>query len=73
MKKLLFLAAILTTTLAFSQSKKDKEIIEDSKDAKAAFLEQDEGMSKFFNNSYGYVIFPNVGKGWITRMRCWNP
>ncbi|WP_430817350.1 YSC84-related protein [Carboxylicivirga sp. RSCT41] len=49
-------------TMAQSE-KKQKEIIEDSSEAKADFLEKDDGMAKFFNDSYGYVIFPNVGKG----------
>lgn len=44
-------------------AEKKKEILEGSKEAKAAFIEQDAGMSKFFNDSHGYVIFPNVGKG----------
>lgn len=50
------------STMAQSKEKQ-KEIIEDSKEAKAAFLKKDEGMAKFFNKSYGYVMFPNVGKG----------
>lgn len=49
---------------AFGQnSKKDQQIIEDSIEAKAAFLEDDPDMSNFFNTSYGYIILPNVGKG----------
>ena len=43
--------------------RKQAEIREDSDEAKTAFLKEDPGMSKFFNGSYGYVIFPNVGKG----------
>ncbi|MCU4175217.1 YSC84-related protein [Carboxylicivirga sp. N1Y90] len=49
---------------AMAQSEeKQKEIIKDSGEAKTAFLKKDDGMAKFFNGSYGYVIFPNVGKG----------
>ena len=45
-----------------SESKKDK-IITDSKTAKAEFIKADGQMQAIFNKSYGYVIFPNVGKG----------
>ena len=45
-----------------SDSKKAK-IISDSQDAKAEFLKADKTMSGFFSKAYGYVIFPNVGKG----------
>ena len=49
---------------AFSQSgSKDQEIIKESKKAKEAFIKADANMSKLFNSSAGYVIFPNVGKG----------
>ncbi|WP_411031199.1 YSC84-related protein [Spongiimicrobium sp. 3-5] len=44
-------------------SKKKNEIIREAKEAKAAFLKADPDMAEFFNSSYGYVIFPNVGKG----------
>ena len=42
---------------------KKKQILSDSQSAKTSFLKEDESMAKFFNSSYGYVIFPNVGKG----------
>jgi len=56
-----FLGAV---TLVNGQSveKKDK-IIKDAEAAKADFLESDWQMEKHFKNSYGYAIFPNVGKG----------
>lgn len=64
MKKLsLLLLSFLFSVAVFAQTKKDKEIISGSKEAKLAFLKTDKGMAKFFNSSYGYVIFPNVGKG----------
>ena len=65
MKQILLVTVFsLVIAAVFAQDdKKDQEIIEDSKEAKAAFLEQDDGMAKFFNGSHGYVIFPNVGKG----------
>lgn len=64
MKRIILIALFgLFVSAGFAQDKKDKEIIEDSKEAKAAFIEQDEEMANFFSGSYGYVIFPNVGKG----------
>lgn len=70
MKKFLYSSTVFIlfllagSQLVFAQSdEKKKEILEDSQDAKASFLKQDDGMAKFFTSSYGYVIFPNVGKG----------
>jgi lipid-binding SYLF domain-containing protein len=48
---------------SFSQDKKAQSLMTDAAAAKTAFLEQDKGLSKFFNSAAGYVIFPNVGKG----------
>ena len=45
-----------------SNSKKNK-IIADSNTAKAEFIEKDALMKGLFEKAYGYVIFPNVGKG----------
>lgn len=48
----------------FAQSKKKvEEIRKDSKDAIAEFIKADWQMEKRFQESYGYVVFPNVGKG----------
>lgn len=64
MKRIPILLLFLSFSIvAFGQTKKDKEIIAGGKEAKQAFLDTDKGMDKFFGNSYGYVIFPNVGKG----------
>ncbi len=65
----LFLTLILTLsvslhTLAQSQ-KKVEEIRADALEAKEEFLKADWKMEKHFKNAYGYVIFPNVGKGAI--------
>lgn len=62
---MLCVAFILFTAYGVNaqNAEKKKEILEGSKEAKAAFLEQDDTMAKFFNDSHGYVIFPNVGKG----------
>jgi lipid-binding SYLF domain-containing protein len=45
-----------------SNSKKNK-IIADSHMAKAEFIAADGLMKALFDKAYGYVIFPNVGKG----------
>jgi lipid-binding SYLF domain-containing protein len=45
-----------------SESKKNK-IIADSHTAKAEFIKTDGLMKGVFDKAYGYVIFPNVGKG----------
>ncbi len=59
---ILFLGSAFT----YGQSKaKVAKIRQDAKEAKAEFLESDWRMERHFNNSYGYVIFPNVGKGAI--------
>jgi lipid-binding SYLF domain-containing protein len=65
--KLQFLIAslfmvVFTSAWAQSDSKKEK-IIADSKEAKAEFIKADSKMSGLFGKAYGYVIFPNVGKG----------
>ena len=49
----------------FSQNAKDRDLIAESKEAKAQFLKTDNLMQSLFDNSYGYVIFPNIGKGAI--------
>ena len=64
MKKIPVVLLLLSfSVIVFGQTKKDKEIIAESKEAKQAFLETDKGMDNFFGQCYGYVIFPNVGKG----------
>lgn len=52
----------ITPLLGQSSSKKNK-IIDDSKRAKAEFIAADGLMKGLFDKAYGYVIFPNVGKG----------
>jgi hypothetical protein len=49
---------------AQSEAKKE-QIIADSKEAKAEFSKADSQMSGLFAKAYGYVIFPNVGKGGV--------
>lgn len=64
--KNLFLLLVFTlfSVVAFAQDEeKDEKIMDDSEDAKAAFLKDDPGLADFFADSYGYIILPNVGKG----------
>ena len=42
---------------------KNKRMISDSKKAILAFNKTDPAMKKLFDNSFAYVVFPNVGKG----------
>lgn len=60
----IFILTVLSISFSFGQSeRKKKEIIEEAELAKTEFIKADSGMEKFFKDSYGYVIFPNVGKG----------
>lgn len=61
---ILLLATVISVT-SFSQNSKDREHIQDSKEAQAEFVKSDSLMQALFENSYGYVIFPNIGKGAI--------
>jgi lipid-binding SYLF domain-containing protein len=45
------------------QTQKDKKLIEDAKTAKQTLLKTDSTLERFFKESAGFVIFPNVGKG----------
>jgi lipid-binding SYLF domain-containing protein len=64
MKSFFLIAAVLFSILTNGQSTtKNKRMISDSKKAIKAFKNTDASMNAFFDNSYGYVVFPNVGKG----------
>lgn len=54
---------LLIGTFAFAQTENDQKLIDDAENAKLALLEADPGMQSFFDESAGYAIFPNVGKG----------
>ncbi|HTE34097.1 MAG TPA: YSC84-related protein [Chryseolinea sp.] len=67
MKKLILYNCCLFMLIAWqasaqSDSKKER-IVDDSKDAKKEFIKTDAKMNDLFSKAYGYVIFPNVGKG----------
>jgi Uncharacterized conserved protein len=65
MKTWLMALAILSVPLTSmaQNASKDEKLIADSKEAKEKFINADGLMKNLFDNSYGYVIFPNVGKG----------
>ncbi len=48
----------------FAQSSnRDKKIVEDANNAKIEFVKADPLLKNIFTKAYGYVIFPNIGKG----------
>ncbi|MEW2920425.1 MULTISPECIES: lipid-binding SYLF domain-containing protein [Flavobacteriaceae] len=63
LKSILLVALVVSTTSVFAQNKKDKKIMADAVEAKQTLLTTVPGLESFFENSAGYVIFPNVGKG----------
>lgn len=71
MKKLnvicvIVMVCVLNLTSIFGQSDSKKtKIIADSNTAKAEFIKTDGLLTGLFEKAYGYVIFPNVGKGGI--------
>ncbi|MDN3596134.1 lipid-binding SYLF domain-containing protein [Zunongwangia endophytica] len=46
-----------------AQTDKQKELINDAKESKAAFITKKPEMAALFEKAAGYVIFPNVGEG----------
>jgi len=61
----LLLIGLSISIPVFSQNSKESELINDSKAAQAEFVKSDSLMQSLFENSFGYVIFPNIGKGAI--------
>ena len=60
------IASLFTSNSLHGQSdSKDQKIVADANEARADFIKTDGLMKNLFDNSYGYVIFPNVGKGAI--------
>ncbi|NKI31763.1 lipid-binding SYLF domain-containing protein [Croceivirga thetidis] len=54
---------ISTNMFLNAQDAKDMKIFKDAEKAKKTLLDNDESLQSFFDDSAGYVIFPNVGKG----------
>ena len=46
-----------------AQDEEAKKLISESSSAKTAFIKTDPSMEDLFKSSYGYVIFPKIGKG----------
>lgn len=66
MKTFKSIAMVLMMSMMFvtsAQTKKDKKIMKDAEKAKKELVKADPGLKKFFDDSAGYAIFPNVGKG----------
>ena len=62
---LVFVFASVWTASAGQTDKKDKQLVEDSKKGIKDFIHTDSLMKQLFKSAYGYVVFPNVGKGAI--------
>ncbi len=60
---LTLLVFVAVGSLNAQSKKKVEELKVESQTAKADFLEADWQMQNYFKDAYGYVIFPNVGKG----------
>ncbi len=63
LRSLILVALVTFSTTTIAQNAKDKRIMNDAEKAKQTLLDADSGLEGFFENSAGYVIFPNVGKG----------
>lgn len=63
LKAAILALAFVMGVSTYAQSEKDKKIIKDAQKAKQELLKKDSGLGTFFDESAGYVIFPNVGKG----------
>jgi lipid-binding SYLF domain-containing protein len=66
LKFVIVLAALVIGGTAMSQStRKEKKLVRDCQEAKMEFIATDGLMRNLFDNAYGWVLFPNVGKGGI--------
>jgi lipid-binding SYLF domain-containing protein len=62
---LVALAFFTVYTVSAQSTKKERRLAEDSQEARAEFIATDGLIKNLFESAYGYVIFPNVGKGGI--------
>jgi lipid-binding SYLF domain-containing protein len=66
LKFVIVLAALVIGSTAMGQStRKEKKLVRDCQEAKTEFIATDGLMKNLFDNAYGWVLFPNVGKGGI--------
>lgn len=63
LRLVILLSGLIIAFSASAQNSKDKKVIADAQTAKEEFINTDGMMKNLFSSSYGYVIFPNVGKG----------
>ena len=64
LKFVFVMTALIMFNEAMSQTTpKDKKLVKDCKEAREEFIITDGLMKSLFTNAYGYVLFPNVGKG----------
>ena len=62
----LALLAFVAYLMPYSMQAQDKDaekLISESSKAKTEFIKTDPSMASLFESSYGYVIFPKIGKG----------
>ena len=59
---LMLTSSFLLSAAVKAQDSKEERIADDSKAAKTEFIKTDKLMQSLFDNAYGYVIFPNIGK-----------
>jgi lipid-binding SYLF domain-containing protein len=63
-KSVMAIAMISIWTSSLGQTTdKEKKLMADSKDGIKDFLHTDASMKNLVSSSYGYVVFPNIGKG----------
>ncbi len=60
---LLIISAFFYSSTSQAQYGKDKKLVEDAATAIQAFVDTDKLMKNVFDSAYGYVAFPNIGKG----------
>jgi lipid-binding SYLF domain-containing protein len=59
---LAFVAFLLPHSIQ-AQDKEAEKVLSESSKAKTEFIKTDPSMAALFESSYGYVIFPKIGKG----------
>ncbi|MDC6351057.1 lipid-binding SYLF domain-containing protein [Zeaxanthinibacter sp. PT1] len=62
-KNIIVIIALLIGAIGLAQSDKNAELMKDVEKAKQTLLTTSPDIQSYFDNSAGYVIFPNVGKG----------
>ena len=66
MTRLILLLSSLLLLFVFpgmAQNAEEQTDIARCKESIGEFLEADKGLQSFFSNSYGFAVFPAVGKG----------